>query len=106
MKRRADKAERLLATFQPSTHSPSTASPPGASRGSRLQTPHSEAARKAILDVENRAEQALNEARLCMVQVQWTEFYRWFAQTDGLNMSQSNPLQALQVIVENATENR
>ncbi len=88
LKRRADKAERLLATFQSTAPSPTNGSPPGTSQGPPAK-PASlpEAARKAILDAETRAERAEQtrdelEARLRVLQDQWVEIDRYYAQTE------------------------
>ncbi|KAI0766222.1 hypothetical protein BD413DRAFT_680168 [Trametes elegans] len=88
-KRRADKAERLLATFQ-SSQSPSNASPPGSSEGPSSNPHISDAARKAIIDADNRADRAEQErdeaeARLRMLQESWSELDRFLVQMEVRN---------------------
>ncbi|KAI0352421.1 hypothetical protein OH77DRAFT_1505938 [Trametes cingulata] len=91
VKRRAEKAERLLATFQSSSQSPPNASPPGSSQGASSKPQQlPEAARKAILESENRAERAEQardeaEARLRMLQESWTELDRFLVQMEVRN---------------------
>ena len=84
MKRRADKAERLLVSFQSTVQSPTNGSPPGSSQGASSKPQLSEAARKTIVECENRAERAEQardeaEARLRMLQESWVELDRFFA---------------------------
>ncbi|RPD68898.1 hypothetical protein L226DRAFT_312767 [Lentinus tigrinus ALCF2SS1-7] len=84
MRRRADKAERLLASFQSTVQSPTNGSPPGSAQGSPSKPQLSEAARKTIMECENRAERAEQardeaEARLRMLQESWVELDRFFA---------------------------
>ncbi|KAI0640650.1 hypothetical protein C8Q79DRAFT_1114008 [Trametes meyenii] len=88
--RRADKAERLLATFQSSSQSPPNASPPGSSQGAPSKPHIPDAARKAIVDSENRAERAEQardeaEARLRMLQESWLELDRFLGQVELRN---------------------
>ncbi|EJF59981.1 hypothetical protein DICSQDRAFT_155961 [Dichomitus squalens LYAD-421 SS1] len=83
LRRRADKSERLLATFQ-SVQSPTNGSPPGSSHGASSKENWPPAARKALIDCEarvERAEQARDEAlaRLQMLQESWQELDRYFA---------------------------
>ncbi|TFK82304.1 hypothetical protein K466DRAFT_648057 [Polyporus arcularius HHB13444] len=90
MKRRADKAERLLASFQSTVQSPTNGSPPGSSPGSPSKPQLSEAARKTIMECENRAERAEQardeaEARLRMLQESWVELDRFFASAELRN---------------------
>ncbi|KAL1937325.1 hypothetical protein VTO73DRAFT_13838 [Trametes versicolor] len=89
VKRRADKAERLLAIFQSSSQSGSpNGSPPGSSQGASSKPHLSEATRKAILDSDARADAAERardeaEARLRMLQEYWTDVDRFFSQMDA-----------------------
>ncbi len=89
VKRRADKAERLLAVFQQSSQSTSpNGSPPGSSQGAPSKPHLSEAARKAIFDSDARADAAERardeaEARLRMLQEYWTDVDRFFSQMDA-----------------------
>ncbi|KAI1790672.1 hypothetical protein LXA43DRAFT_1083153 [Ganoderma leucocontextum] len=84
VKRRADKAERLLATFQSNAQSPTNGSPPSSSQGASSKDSWPSSARKAVLEYENRADRAelaRDEAlaRLQMIQESWQELDRYFA---------------------------
>ena len=91
VRRRAEKAERLLATFQSSQSPSSNASPPGSSQGQPAKSAQlPESARKAILEFENRAERAEQardeaEARLRLLQESWLELDRFLAQMELRN---------------------
>ncbi|KAH9918563.1 uncharacterized protein BXZ73DRAFT_105197 [Epithele typhae] len=83
MTRRAEKAERLLAAFQTSAQTP-PASPPA--QGAP-QPQISDAARKAIMECEHRAECAERardeaDARLQMIREAWTALNTFFSRTE------------------------